>query len=455
MLTSFKRVFALFALTLVLCSGSLFAQATEEAVNPATIPADRNIPRFQQQAAWINAIARNEKAFPIDLMFVGDSITHGWEGAGKEVWKKYYGTRRAYNFGIGGDRTTHVLWRLENTPLEKIAPKMIVVMIGTNNRNTPEETAGGIEEVVRVLEEKFPEAKILLLDVFPRSANPTDAQRVKVDGINKNLEGRFDSDPRVVRMSLAKCFLNEDGTLPASLMPDYLHPNAEGYERWAAAIEPEIEKVLGPIPAEVPECVGYPRELGRFNAKNEILKQGNIDVLMIGDSITHYWEGNGAEVWNKLFEGTTAINLGIGWDRTENVIWRLEHYDFSNVKPTRAFLLIGVNNSASSKPENIGLGNRKICEILHEKFPEMKVYVQKVFPWGGDDLNGNNPKRAAINAEIEKCVKDLDYVTVLDLSSCVLTPEGKLDTSAMTPDLVHLQKLGYERWAEKIAPLVK
>jgi hypothetical protein len=92
------------------------------------------------------------KAGGSEVVFMGDSITHGWEGAGKEVWKKYYGTRRAYNFGIGGDRTTHVLWRLENTPLEKIAPKMIVVMIGTNNRNTPEETAGGIEEIVRVLE---------------------------------------------------------------------------------------------------------------------------------------------------------------------------------------------------------------------------------------------------------------------------------------------------------------
>ncbi|MBQ2820101.1 MAG: hypothetical protein IJF17_00785 [Thermoguttaceae bacterium] len=444
------RFFSLFFLQFILAASFVLAQN-----ETATEPMNRDCGRFHQQSAWVNSLARNEKAFPVDLMFVGDSITQGWEGAGREVWKKYYGNRRAFNFGISGDRTGHVLWRLENTQLQKISPKLIVVMIGTNNRTQPEETADGIEKIVKTLEVKFPSAKILLLDVFPRSAKSDDGPRQRICRINDLIRNRFDGDPRIIRMDLTKCFLEEDGTLPASVMPDFLHPNAEGYARWAAAMEPEIEKVIGPIPACPPECVGVPREMARFNAKNEILKKGNIDVLMLGDSITHGWEGNGAEAWKELFKDTKAVNLGTGWDRTENVIWRLENYDFSNVNPTKAFLLIGVNNNASSSPENIGLGNRKICALLHEKFPEMKIYVQKVFPWGQDDAKGKNQKRERINAEIEKAVADLNYVTVLDLSSCFLTEDGKLDRNAMTPDLVHLQKLGYERWAKAIAPYVK
>lgn len=430
------------------------AWITAQEPNPAAVPHERNVPRFVDQTLWMNALVRNETAFPIDLMFVGDSITEGWEGAGREVWEKYYGNRLAWNFGISGDTTNHVLWRLEHTPLEKIAPKMVVVMIGTNNGDAPENTAGGIEKIVRLLEEKFPAAKILLLDVFPRGETPDDPARKRIEAINASLANRFDGDERVIRMNLAEKFLTADGTLPADIMPDFLHPNAEGYERQAAAMEPLIEKVLGPIPADPPEAVGYPRELGRFEEKNEILKKGNVDVLMIGDSITHYWESDGPDVWAKLFENTTSINLGIGWDRTENVVWRLEHYDFSNVHPSKAFLLIGVNNSGSSAPENIGRGNRKICEILHEKFPQMTIYVQKVFPWGEKDKNGKNEKREQINAAIEKEVGDLDYVTVLDLGPLFLTPDGKLDLSVMMPDLVHLENAGYQRWADFIRPFV-
>ena len=422
--------------------------------NPAAIPQERNVPRFIDQTLWMNALVRNETAFPIDLMFVGDSITEGWEGAGREVWKNYFGNRRAWNFGISGDTTKHVLWRLENTPLEKIAPKMVVVLIGTNNGDTPLETAGGIETIVRLLEEKFPAAKILLLDVFPRGETPDDPARIRIEAINANLANRFDADERVVRMNLADQFLAADGTLSADLMPDFLHPNAEGYRRWAEAMEPEIEKFLGPLPADPPEAVGYPRELGRFEEKNERLKKGDVDVLMIGDSITHYWETDALDVWNGLFDTKTAINLGTGWDRTENVVWRLEHYDFSSVHPSKAFLLIGVNNSGSSEPEKIGRGNRKICEILHEKFPQMTIYVQKVFPWGQGDKNGKNAKREQINAAIENALGDLSYVTVLDLSPLFLTPDGKLDLSVMMPDLIHLNVDGYRRWAEFLSPYV-
>ena len=111
---------------------------------------------------------------------IGDSITQGWEGAGKDVWEKYYGKRNAVNLGIGGDRTQHVLWRLDHGNVDGISPKLAVLMIGTNNSggNTAEEIGAGIQAIVKKLREKLPQTKVLILAVFPRSEKP-DAMREK------------------------------------------------------------------------------------------------------------------------------------------------------------------------------------------------------------------------------------------------------------------------------------
>ena len=425
----------------------------------AVIPENRSmqqyqLQRFHDQVSWINAVARDTKNFDIDLMFVGDSITHRWEKAGKDVWAKYYGNRRAFNFGTGSDRTSHVIWRLQNAPMDKIRPKMVVVMIGTNNRTKPADTVLGIKKIVGILKDYYPAAKILLLEVFPKGEKPDSGGRRTVNAINEGLRKEYANSDQVILKDLSGIVLEKDGTLPKSIMTDFLHPEAEGYRRWAEAIEPEIEKVLGPIPADPPEAVGTSRIIERFNQKNELLKKGNVDILMIGDSITHYWESNGQKIWDDLFAKNKAINLGTGWDRTENVIWRLQHYDFSKIHPKAAFLLIGVNNNRTSTPENIAKGNKKICEILHEKFPTMKIYVQKVFPWGSADLAGKNPVRNAINSEIAKAVKELDYVVLLDLEKCFLYKDGKLNTKVMKKDLVHLEEAGYQNWSKAIQPYV-
>ena len=119
----------------------------------------------------------------VDLIFVGDSITQGWEGAGKEVWARYYGHRNAVNLGIGGDRTQHVLWRLDHGNVDGIQPKAAVIMIGTNNsganRNSASEMVDGVTAVVKKLREKLPQTRLLLLDIFPRGEQFND-QRGKI-----------------------------------------------------------------------------------------------------------------------------------------------------------------------------------------------------------------------------------------------------------------------------------
>jgi lysophospholipase L1-like esterase len=181
------------------------------------------------------------------LLMIGDSITQGWEGAGKEVWAKYYTPRKAVNLGIGGDRTQHVLWRLQNAPLDKVKPKAAVVMIGTNNSNgddnTPGEIVQGVTAIVSELRKRLPNTKILLLAIFPRGEN-FNPQRGKITQVNQVLQ-KLDDGRNVFFLDIGHRFLNADGVLPKDVMPDFLHLNAKSYQTWAEAIEPKLKELIG------------------------------------------------------------------------------------------------------------------------------------------------------------------------------------------------------------------
>ncbi len=180
-----------------------------------------------------------------DLVFIGDSITQGWEGAGKEIWEKLYAPRKALNLGYSGDRTEHVLWRLFNGELPKAHPKAFVVMIGTNNtghrQDPPEETAAAIKQIVDQLRDRRPDSKILLLSIFPRDEKPDGAMRKINDATNAIIKGYADGEA-VRYLDLSSAFLDDAGTLPGDVMPDFLHPATPGYQIWADAMEPILEE---------------------------------------------------------------------------------------------------------------------------------------------------------------------------------------------------------------------
>ena len=431
-------------------------ESAAENQNMAITLENRDIPRFQEQAA------RMEQG-DVDLLMVGDSITHGWEGAGKDVWAKYYGNRKAMNFGISGDRTGHVLWRIENSPMNKISPKMAVVMIGTNNvghgSSNSAQTVEGIQLIVDKLKALYPQAKILLLDVFPRDANPNGKMRQAVNEINAGLEPIYGGDKveNVKLLDISSLFLTDAGVLPAELMPDFLHPNAAGYELWAAAAEPYIVEALGET---VPSTVGEARPdewwQNRFKEKAALVEQGDIDILMVGDSITHGWDGAGVEQWNKYYGDKKAINMGIGGDQTEQVIWRLEHYALDKINPKAAVLLIGVNDTASGDPpQNVALGIRKIVSILKDNYPAMKITVLKVFPWGNaDEKTAKQAKVDLLNVAIEPMLLGFDHVQVLDLGPKFLDMKGNL-TPIVMPDFLHPNAFGYEIWGNAMDAVVK
>jgi len=183
----------------------------------------------------------------VDLIFIGDSITHGWEGKGKAVWEKYYTKRNAVNLGIGGDRTQHVLWRLDNGNIKNISPKVAVVMIGTNNsgngRNSAEEMIDGVTAVIEKLRAKLPKTEILLLDIFPRGQR-INAQRGKILQVNQVLS-RLDSRPHVTFLRIGQNFVSPDGSIAKDIMPDFLHLTPNGYEIWAKSIEPTLARLMG------------------------------------------------------------------------------------------------------------------------------------------------------------------------------------------------------------------
>lgn len=183
----------------------------------------------------------------IDVVFLGDSITQGWEGGGKKTWDREFAQLNSGNFGFSGDRTEHVLYRLQNGEIVGLDPKLVVMMIGTNNighgSSTPQQTADGVRAITKTLWEKLPRAKILLLGIFPRGEQPNDQMRLKVNEATSLFKG-LDDGKRVHFLDIGKFFLHQDGTLKMLLMPDALHLNENGYEIWAKAIKRQVTELL-------------------------------------------------------------------------------------------------------------------------------------------------------------------------------------------------------------------
>lgn len=181
------------------------------------------------------------------LLFIGNSITHGWENTGKEVWEEYYTDYGGYNIGFSGDRTENVLWRFEHGELEGINPELAILMIGTNNtghRQDPAEcTTAGIEMILNEIKDRLPETKILLLAIFPREASPDGELRQLNNEINQKIE-KFADGEDVHFLNINDTFLDENGILSEEIMPDLLHPNEYGYRLWAEAMQPKIVELL-------------------------------------------------------------------------------------------------------------------------------------------------------------------------------------------------------------------
>jgi lysophospholipase L1-like esterase len=203
-------------------------------------------PQFQAKHQANREVAKQGDA---EVLFMGDSITDFWRNAegpfaGKPVLDKHFGHWKVANFGIAGDTTNGVLYRLQNGEGQGFSPRAIMLMIGTNNtaRNSAAEIAEGIGAVVLELQRDFPQAKILLLGVFPRG-RPADPVRGTITEINRTI-AKLDDGERVTYLDIGAQFLAADGTIPADVMSDLLHPSAKGYEIWAQAVKEPLTELM-------------------------------------------------------------------------------------------------------------------------------------------------------------------------------------------------------------------
>jgi lysophospholipase L1-like esterase len=215
-------------------------------------PARRNVAAtftqtVQRQGPRHEGFVEVAKQGNIDLLLHGDSITDFWvQGeANKAMFDKYFGAIRTANFAVSGDTTQGVLWGLKNGEGQGFQPKAIMVMIGTNNAggNTGPEIAEGVGAVVLEMRKDFPNAKILLLAIFPRAV-PGDPVRDKIAEANRII-ARLDDQQHVFYLDIGAKFLDEKGVfLPDTFRPDNLHPVAKGYDIWGEAVKEKLAALM-------------------------------------------------------------------------------------------------------------------------------------------------------------------------------------------------------------------
>lgn len=454
---------------LVLAAVCFTLPKTTHGQNTAIIPEPRTPQIWADR--WQQKLARVKQG-DIDLILVGDSITHNWDNPeNAAVWSSYYEPRKAVSLGYSGARTENILWMLQNGEIDGIAPKAAVVLIGTNNTDyrhypsttTPEELAAGISSVIKTLRSKLPATKILLLRIFPREDMPKAGDVCTKASV---LAAKLADNKNIYYLDINHIFLKPDGTIDAALMPDRLHPNSVGHLLWAQAMEPVLQKLMGrpvntaTLPAQKVEddFYNWPE---RHEAVKAAIAKNPVDLVFIGDSITHLFGGEpvsnqrGQSVWDRYYGARHAVNLGFGWDRTQQVLWRLENGEFEGIKPKAAVVMIGTNNltphnARANTNEEIVEGVKAICDTVHRKSPHTKILLLGIFPRGIQPSELNRVRIRQINTMLAR-LNGRSNATFLDIGSSFLDADGVM-LPDVTVDGLHPNEKGYGLWAEAIEP---
>ena len=229
------------------------ALAAENLLHVTTTPAARAEPEARERHERTLALPGRAAA---RVAFLGDSITERWqaEDGGEATWERVWAPLGAVDLGVSGDRTEHVLWRLAHGALDGMAPRVVVLLIGTNNaghmaedaayRISPRQTADGVAAIIAQVQARCPQARVLLLAILPRGEEETDAVRQQTDATNTLLKGLADGQ-RVRWLDTGRCFMKAENTdVDVTTMPDLLHPSPEGYRRWAAVLAPAVAELL-------------------------------------------------------------------------------------------------------------------------------------------------------------------------------------------------------------------
>ena len=486
----------LFLLT-VLCAmppSLAFAQAPAmiAAPDPAVTPTDR-----LGEGWWRDrhrAILATVAAHPDpQVVLIGDSITNNYDKATlpdenfQPTWQTFYAPRAAMNLGFSGDTAANVLWRLQHGEVDGLHPRVVVLLIGTNDTGVAGRNAieaeRGIDAVVADLEMRLPATKILLLGILPSAIS--DAKSATDETVDRYLAATYGLNPRVTYLDIGSIFLKPDGSLDPSLfydprLPQHykpLHPDTIGQRLMAEAIEPTLATMLGE-PPRVPlgamtdvntALIPVPRLeqdsydwYARHQAELALAKTLKPSVVMIGDSITHFWAGppaaariGGAAAWRHAFGDALILNLGFGWDRTQNVLWRLRQGEFDGMAPGWVVINIGTNNLTGSgnaranTPAETVAGIEAIVRAVQVRSPASRIVLMAIFPRGRSIESAYRGPILATNRLLARRFGRALGVTYLDIGASFLTKEGTLP-AALMPDETHPSDAGYAIWADAL-----
>jgi lysophospholipase L1-like esterase len=422
------------------------------------------------------------RSAPVDLLFDGDENTCYWRpgGGGNNVWKERYGSLNAIDFAPQYDKTQNLLWRLDNGELDGLHPELIVLQIGMNNLgDSPENIAAAIKLSVDTCRQRCPGSHVLLLGLFPLGPLSTDPARAKVKQVNQIIS-KFDDSKNVTYLDIGGKLLQPDGDLLPDLMPDSRHLSEKGFEVLADAIQPVIDRycpksaaspstpftpisgsepaLSWPLPPAVPGVasasypvppIGWEEYFFLRNADN--LKKGPCDLIFDGDSITERWQNTGKDVWQKYYGSLKAVELGIGGDQVQNVLWRAQHGELDGQDPKLIVLLVGTNNHGQDI-KGVAAGIKLIVDEYEKRCPDAHILLLGIFP---NTAQPNTPARAW-SAQVNSILATYDdgkRVTYLYIGDKFLQPDGTL-TADIMPDFTHPSAKGYTIWADAIQPIV-
>ena len=429
------------------------------------------------------------------LIMMGNSITNNFEKPEYQpVWNQFFAPRKAINLGFSGYRTENLLWNIAHGELEGQSPKVLVLEIGTNNvdeknyplRHTAGQLAGGIAAIVKLVRQKLPDTKIILLRCFPGSydgANPTSHRAILEKA--SDIVSKLADEKNVFYCDVNHVFLNLDGSINHQMMGDYLHPTPAGAKAWAQAMEPLLSKLMGDqsldtalpvntaiVPAgklENDSYDWYKRHAEVLAVKDSI----NPEIILIGNSITHFWGGvpavryadgklripNGPQSYANLFGSYRVLNMGFGWDRTQNVLWRLDHGELDGLHPRLVVINIGTNNTSETENARINTaseiveGIEAVCRRVRSKIPNTKILVMAIFPREKDPAAS---RRILIN-EINKRLVNFtttQKISFLDAGPKMLNADGTF-VEGMMLDFTHPSEKGYTIWADALRPVIQ
>jgi lysophospholipase L1-like esterase len=448
-------------------------------VSDAEFPVPREYNYFRNLQDRID----KARSGPVDLIFDGDSVSNFWHQYAENTWQKYYGALNAVAFGAENDQIKNVLWRLTHGELDGLHPKLIVLAVGsTNVGQNPADIATGIKALVDTCRQRCPDAHILLMGIFPLGTSPNDPARAAVSQINP-LISKLDDGKNVTYLDIGGKFLKPDGTLNADLAPtpNFKILSEKGFQVWADAIQPIVDQycpraAASPAGAPVPPisssepAFAWPYPMNpppgisdlvypvppvactiAFSQNVDQLKQGPYDLFFDGDSITARWTGTGADVWKARYGSLKAVDMGIGGDQVQHVLWRAQHGELAGQDPKLIELLVGTNNHGED-PKEVAAGIKLVIHEYETRCPHAHILLLGIFPVG---FAPHTPQRdwvAQVNQIISTYGSD-PRITYLDIGDKFLQPDGTLTADVM-PDFLHPSAKGYGIWADAIQPVI-